>query len=168
NYELPFGNGKLISPSSKVVRALADNWQVNAIIGLHSGMPYDVIYQGDLANVGNTFVRANLVADPTPQHTTPAAWFNTSAFAVPPPFTFGDSGRNSLRSDGYANIDFSLLRQFPLGDRVRLEFRPEAFNLNKSGVFAVPGNAINALGFGGVTSTANAPRQLQVALKLQF
>ena len=168
NYELPFGTGKTINPSNKVVRALADNWQVNAIVALHSGRPYDIIYEGDLANVGNTFVRANLVADPTLPHPTPAAWFNTSAFAVPPPFTFGDSGRNSLRSDGYANIDFSLLRQFPLGDRVRLEFRAEAFNLTNSVVFAIPGNVINALGFGVVTSTANAPRQLQVALKLHF
>ena len=151
-----------------MVRALADNWQVNAIVALHSGRPYDIIYEGDLANVGNTFVRANLVADPTLPHPTPAAWFNTSAFAVPPPFTFGDSGRNSLRSDGYANIDFSLLRQFPLGDRVRLEFRAEAFNLTNGVVFAIPGNVINALGFGVVTSTANAPRQLQVALKLHF
>ena len=35
-------------------------------------------------------------------------------------------------------------------------------------VFAVPANVINAAGFGVVTSTANTPRQLQLALKLAF
>jgi hypothetical protein len=109
-----------------------------------------------------------LVGDPTPTHATPAAWINTSAFAVPPPYTFGDLGRNSLRSDWYKNVDFSLLKRFPLGERAQLQFRAEAFNLTNSVVFAAPGNVINAPGFGVVTSTANAPRQLQVALKVEF
>jgi len=168
NYELPFGTGKSIDPSSKVVRALASNWQVNGIVALHSGIPYDVIYEGDLANVGNTFVRANLVGNPARQRPSPAAWFNTSAFAVPPAYTFGDLGRNSLRSDWYKNADFSLSRRFSLSERIQLQFRAEAFNLTNSVVFAIPGNVINAPGFGVVTATANTPRQIQVVLKLEF
>jgi hypothetical protein len=141
---------------------------VNAIAILYSGIPYDVTYQGDLANTGNTFVRANLVGNPTPRNRTPSEWINTSAFAIPPPYTFGSLGRNSLRSDWYRNLDCSLFRRFPLGDRLQLEFRAEAFNVTNSVVFASPANVINAAGFGVVTSTANTPRQLQVALKLTF
>jgi hypothetical protein len=55
-----------------------------------------------------------------------------------------------------------------MGDRLQLEFRAEAFNATNSVVFAVPANVINAAGFGVVTSTANTPRQLQLALKLAF
>ena len=167
-YELPFGKGRSFNPSNRVIRYLADGWQLNAIGILHSGTPYDVIYQGDLANTGNTFVRANLVGDPTPGHRTTAVWINTSAFAIPLPHTFGDLGRNSLRSDWYRNLDCSLFRRFPMGDRLQLEFRAEAFNATNSVVFAVPANVINAAGFGVVTSTANTPRQLQLALKLAF
>jgi hypothetical protein len=76
--------------------------------------------------------------------------------------------RNSLRSDWYRNLDCSLFRRFPLGDRLQLEFRAEAFNVINSVVFAAPANVINGAGFGVVTSTANTPRQLQVALKLAF
>jgi hypothetical protein len=141
---------------------------LNAIGILHSGSPYDVIYEGDLANTGNTFVRANLVGNPTPRDRTPAGWINTSAFAVPAPYTFGNLGRNSLRSDWYGNLDCSVFRQFPMGDRLQLEFRAEAFNATNSVVFAAPANVINAPGFGVVTSTANMPRQVQVALKLTF
>jgi len=168
NYELPFGRGKAFNPSNKMLSYVTGGWQLNAILILHSGTPYDVIYQGDLANTGNTFVRANLVGDPTPANRTPAEWINTSAFAIPSPYTFGDLGRNSLRSDWYRNLDFSVFRRFPITERVQLEFRAEAFNATNSVVFAAPGNVINATGFGVVTSTANTPRQVQVALKLAF
>jgi outer membrane receptor protein involved in Fe transport len=168
NYELPFGKGKSLNPSNEVLSYLADGWQLNAIVILHSGTPYDVLYQGDLANTGNTFVRANLIGNPTPNHRSAAEWINTSAFAVPAPFTFGNLGRNSLRSDWYRNLDCSLFRRFPMSERLQLEFRAEAFNATNSVVFAAPANVINAAGFGVVTSTANAPRQLQVALKLVF
>jgi hypothetical protein len=168
NYELPFGKGRSLNPSNKVLSYLADGWQLNAIVVFHSGAPYDVIYQGGLANTGNTFVRANLVGDPTPEHRTPAEWIHTSAFAVPPPYTFGDLGRNSLRSDWYRNLDFSLFKRFPIGERVQLEFKAEIFNATNSVVFAAPSNIINSPNFGVVTSTANTPRQLQLALKLAF
>jgi hypothetical protein len=147
---------------------VADGWQLNAIVSLQSGTPYDVTYQGNLANTGNTFVRANLVGNPAPVNRTPTEWINTNAFAIPPAYTFGDLGRNSLRSDWYGNLDCSMFRRFPMGDRLQLEFRAEAFNATNSVVFSAPGNVINAAGFGVVTSTANAPRQLQVALKLAF
>jgi hypothetical protein len=55
-----------------------------------------------------------------------------------------------------------------MGDRLQLEFRAEAFNATNSVVFAAPAHVINAAGFGVVTSTANTPRQLQLALKLTF
>jgi hypothetical protein len=143
-------------------------WQLNAILDLYSGAPYDVTYQGDLANTGNTFVRANLVGDPTPANRTPTEWINTSAFAVPSPYTFGDLGRNSLRSDWFRNLDCSLFRRMPIAEGTWLEFRLEAFNSLNNVVFAAPGKVINAPNFGVVTATANTPRQLQAALKLSF
>jgi hypothetical protein len=168
SYELPFGKGRSFNPSNKVLSYLADGWQLNAIGILHSGSPYDVIYEGDLANTGNTFVRANLLGDPALKHRSAEQWINTSAFAVPAPYTFGNLGRNSLRSDWYKNLDCSLFRRFQMGERLQLEFRAEAFNATNSVVFAVPANVINSAGFEVVTSTANAPRQVQVALKLAF
>jgi 3-dehydroquinate dehydratase-2 len=119
-----------------------------AIATLRSGIPYDVTYQGDLANTGNTFVRANLVGNPRLANPTPAAWIDTSALAVPAPYTFGNLGRNSLRSDWSRNLDWSLFRRFLLSDRIALEYRAEAFNTTNTAVFAVPGNVINGPNLG--------------------
>ena len=168
HYELPFGKGSSGDSLGRALRLLERNWELNGIVALHSGLPYDVTYQGDLENTGNTFVRVNLVGDPTLGHPTHLEWFNTAAFAIPAPYTFGDLGRNSLRSDWFRNLDCSLFRRFPIGDEVALTFRLEAFNAFNQVVFAAPGDVINASNFGVVTSTANQPRQVQLALKLVF
>jgi hypothetical protein len=168
NYELPFGKGKWKNPSNGLLSYVSGGWQVNSIVNLQSGTPYDVTFSGDLANTGNTFVRANLVGNPKPSNPTPAAWINTSAFAIPAEYTFGDLGRNSLRSDWYKNVDLSLFREFPIAEWGQIEFRAEAFNAFNDVVFSAPAAVINQTNFGVVTSTANQPRQLQVALKLHF
>jgi len=167
-YELPFGRGKPAGPLSKILWTLGRNWELNGILALHSGLPYDVTYQGDLANTGNTFVRVNLVGNPDLQHPTHFQWFDTAAFAIPAPYTFGDLGRDSLRSDWFQNLDCSLFRRFPIREKAALTLRIEAFNAFNSVVFAAPGNVINGPNFGVVTSTANQPRQVQVALKLVY
>jgi outer membrane receptor protein involved in Fe transport len=168
HYELPFGKQPAVTALSKLLRSLERNWAVNGIVSLHSGLPYDVTYQGDLANTGNTFVRANLVGNPILAHPTPVEWFNAGAFAIPAPYTFGDLGRNSLRSDWFRDLDCSLFRNFPIGEATALTLRLEAFNAFNDVVFAAPGSVINGPNFGVVTSTANSPRQVQVALKLAF
>jgi outer membrane receptor protein involved in Fe transport len=167
-YQLPFGRGRQFNPGNSVASYVVGGWQINSIVNLNSGTPYYVTYSGDLANTGNTFVKANVVGNPTPAQRTPAEWINPAAFATPAPYTFGTMGRNSLRSDWNKNLDLSLFRTFPIYERLNLEFRAEAFNLTNTAVFAAPNNVINAPNLGVVTSTANTPRELQLALKLNF
>ena len=167
-YELPFGRGKHFTPDSALANALIGGWQVNGIFSMDSGTPYYVTYSGDLANVGNNFVKANVIGNPTPAHRTPSQWINPAAFLAPPAYTFGTMGRNSLRSDWRRDFDLSLFRSFPIHDQATLEFRAEAFNLTNTAVFAAPNHVVNAPNLGVVTSTANAPRELQFALKLIF
>lgn len=71
DYALPFGKENGAKPLSKMLRRLARNWELTGIIAFHSGLPYDVTYQGDLANTGNTFVRVNLTGNPSLEHPTP-------------------------------------------------------------------------------------------------
>lgn len=167
-YELPFGRGKLLNPDNAVASYIVGGWQLNTIVNFNSGTPYYVTYNGDLANTGNTFVKVDVVGNPTPANRTPAEWINPAAFAAPAPFTFGTMGRNSLRSDWNKNWDLSLFRSFPIVESWNLEFRAEAFNVTNTAVFGTPNNVINAPNFGVVTTTANAPRELQLALKLSF
>jgi hypothetical protein len=98
-----------------------------------------------------------------------AEYFNTAAYAAPPQYTFGTSGRHSLRTAGYWDLDTSLFRLFPFGERYKLELRGEGFNILNHPVLGYPkADLSNAQNFGTVTSTASTQRQLQLAAKFIF
>jgi hypothetical protein len=172
-YDLPFGAGKRFSTGSQVLNYVLGNWQVNTIVSLRSGLPYTLGVSGDIANTGNAnptgpYERLNLIGDPYLTNPTPAAWLNKAAFAVPAPFTYGNLGRNTFRSDWGRNIDFSLFRDFPIHESIMLEFRAEAFNLTNTAVYGIPVSNYSSPNFAQVLNIANTPRQLQFALKLYF
>ncbi len=88
--------------------------------------------------------------------------------SLSPLYTFGNFGRNRLRSDWTRNFDISVFRQFRLVESKLLEFRTESFNTFNTPVFGAPTSNLNSPTFGQVSSTANNPRQLQFSLKLIF
>ena len=140
-YQLPFGPGKKFRSDSAVLNHIIGNWQLNGITTARSGQPYTIVISGDIANTGNArnYMRVNFVGNPEVSNPTPARWFNPGAFEAPAAFTFGNVGRNTLRSDGVLNFDFSVFRQFPLGEAKSLEIRIEAFNAFNSPVYGIPG-----------------------------
>jgi len=98
-------------------------------------------------------------------------WFNPCAFAAAPG-QFGTAGRNSLIGPGLINVDISLMKDFILTERHRLQFRFEFFNLLNHPNFDLPDRVFDSPTFGEVRS-ANAfgnrpPRQIQFALRYLF
>lgn len=170
-YQLPFGSGKRFRTGKVIADQIIRNWQVNGIASFNSGPPYSVTLSGDIANTGNSaYMRPNLVGDPIPANPTPSLWINRQAFAVPAQFTFGNAGRNILRSDGTANFDLSLFREFgiPVREGMRVQFRAEAFNALNSPRFAAPSSNLSLTTFGRVLGVSNKPRQMQLAVKVVF
>ncbi len=185
--ESPFGKGRRFSSNNSVVDYIAGNWQLNGIYTYTSGQPFTVAVSGDPANTlggvapWGDFQRANLVGNPNTGscpngaavHTT-ACWFNTTAFEVPANFTFGNAGRNILRGARFQNVDLSLFRSFPFGEKRSLQFRAEAFNLLNHPNLGLPDNdgrqhaVVGNSNFGRITSLRGIPRELQLALKLMF
>jgi hypothetical protein len=169
-YQLPFGPGMTWNPSNKVLSHIIGNWQVNGIVLFHSGVPFNLSVDGDRANTAaNGYLRPDYIGgEVSLSNPTPERWFNTGAFALPPPFKFGTAGRHILRRDGMANLDLSIFRQFPIVERYRLEFRAEMFNALNTPAFSAPTGNISSGDFGKVFSVANQPRQIQLALKFIF
>ncbi len=147
------------------------NWTVTSIVSLVSGQPFDILAGGDIANVGGGSQRAQVVGDPNSGFVQNSReWFNTSAFALPALYTFGNEGRNNLTGPSTKNVDFSASKDFPLGERARFQFRGEFFNIFNHQNLGVPNNNIQASNFGTITSLTRGtfPRQIQFALKLIF
>ena len=110
-----------------------------------------------------------MVGSRYPSSKGPDGWLNTASFVQPALGTFGNLGRDSLRSDWNKNLDLSIFRQFAFTERFRMEFRFEMFNATNTPVWAIPITTIDdKTNFGKVSHAANVPRQLQFGLKLYF
>jgi hypothetical protein len=169
SYELPFGRGKaLLGGANRALDALIGGWQLGGIFSRASGLPYTVTTSGGITNAGGAD-RPNRLRDgalPASERSIDR-WFDVSAFQVQPNYTYGNSGRGILTGPSLTNLDFSLAKAFDLTERVRLQFRAEAFNASNTPFFSTPGANINSAGVGTITS-AGEPRRVQFGLKLVF
>lgn len=167
-YKLPFGKGKRYLSSGPASWLLGD-WQVNGIFTARSGTVFTPTINFDNANVGGGVAeRPDVAGSSSLGNPTIEEWFNVNAFVLPNKYTFGNAGRNSLRGPGFWNLDFSVFRNFDIVERLHLQFRGEFFNVFNHTNFANPGSTLGNPNFGVITSTANGPRTIQVALKLTF
>jgi hypothetical protein len=149
------------------------NMELRGITTLQSGQPFTPILRFDNSNTGNTgqgsgFDRPNLLENPRLSDRGPDRWFDTGAFAVPQPYTFGNAGRNILRGPAYASFDVSLTRQIPLSDGARLTIEAQVFNLFNRANFDIPELYVDDPGTFGRITSAKAPRQMQLAARISF
>ena len=158
---------------------LGKGWELGGILTLQTGQPFSVLTGESLSGTGLGNDRPNLVGDPNRGPHTVQQWFNTSAFALNAPLTFGNAGRNIVTGPGYRDFDFSLIKNTQLGDKVKAQFRAEFFNIVNHPAFAIPSNILAAPNFGTLFQTPDAaqnnvglgsggPRLIQFALKLSF
>ncbi len=150
------------------------NMQIEGITVIHSGQPFTPILRFDNSNTGNTggstagSDRPNLVGDPELSNPTATEWFNTSAFVIPPPYTFGNAGRNSVRGPGFASFDLAVSKRLPLGASTGLIVGVQAFNLFNRTNFDQPEHFVDEPSTFGRIFSAKAPRQVQVSARIAF
>ena len=189
NYSLQYG--KNFTGIKKQVLA---GWQFNTITVWQSGKPFSIVngggnndntispVDGSTESYGNRATprnnggndRPDQIGNPSLSHKTLTEYFNTAAFAPQPVGTIGTSQRNSLFGPHFRHSDMSIFKDFPLTERVNLQFRAEAFDISNTPSYIITsGSGPATLGnsaFGQIQNydTNYVPRQLQFALKLQF
>jgi hypothetical protein len=167
-YDLP----QFYKGGSGFAKQAVNGWEIASVLTLQSGTPFSV-----LTNT-TAFVqaRANSVPGCNPVRSGSvksrlSEYFNTSCFA-PAPATaaggFGDTGRNILRGPDQRDVDISIIKYFPVTERVKMEFRGEFFNAFNMVSFANPLNILASANVGQIVSTSTGPRVIQFALKLNF
>jgi hypothetical protein len=174
--------GSLVSAS----RALLEGWELGGIFTAQSGPPFTVTIQTDQARTGDSRVRSSSGGqrpnyNPAPGCSVnatnpgnPLGYIRTECFSFPALGQLGNLGRNTLRGPGLQEFDASLFKNWPIShERMRLQFRVEAFNVFNTANFQAPkvkifdgnGNVIpNASQLTAPTQTSE--RQIQFALKL--
>jgi len=198
---------------SKAADLIFSNWQVAGIVTAMSGLPIDITDGGSgsffgLSGGNNALVRPSWAAGATTSTATsniPAGYFfnpfafvrpvvlagrvipssNGTATAAATGTDIGNVGRNVLRGPSQSNVDFSVIKRFPIGESKNIELRAEFFNLFNHVNFANPISNLSAVAatsinantgqitgdpgdFGRSVSTSNNPRLIQFALKFSF
>jgi len=167
-YDLPAGRGHRFG-SSGLASSLLGGWALNGILALQSGMPVTVTQAtNNNAFAGFALQRPNLVGNPalSPGQRTPAAYFNTAAFATAPQFTIGTASRNPVRGPVYRDLDIALVKHTKLPGEAEMEFRGEVFNLTNTPEFSQPNGSFGSAAFGSITSTVTDPRVVQFAIRI--
>jgi hypothetical protein len=155
--------------ASRFVNHLLGDWRLNGIFTATTGLPYNLSVSGDIANIGiSGYERLNVVGNPTVANPGPNEWFNPAAFAVPAPYTFGNLGRDALRGDKDINLDISAVRDFPIKENKRFQFRADMFNAPNHTVWGTPTSDYTNPQFGKIFGTRSTERQIQLALKFYF
>jgi len=161
-------------------RAVFHNWEVAGITTFSSGFPLGIgmsYIDGVDRWGGGDAPRVNMVANPLlPRgERSFSRWFNTASVAAPGRLDFGNAPRDVFRGPGINNWDFTVFKNFPIGERTRFQFRWEFYNffnhtqfasVDTSARFDAQGRQVNGQ-FGQITG-ARLERQMQLSLRFEF
>jgi hypothetical protein len=181
NYELPFGLGRKYLNHGLAANILG-GWDMNYVFMARSGQPYTLVATGDVANISGSmgsvgnYARPDLVGDPNSACTVSGqTWnvgtykckFNPAAFAVPSG-AYGGLGKMTFRNEPFYNLDFSINKEFRLGEKRALQLRFEGFNVLNFQILGTPNTTLGQSNTGQVSGVSSTPRQLQFAAKIRF
>jgi hypothetical protein len=165
---------------------IVNNWEIAPLVHVTDGAPFTVVTGVDnsltdvlndrpnLTNRNEVYTHAKIRSG----QSTNAQYVNAAAFTPNAIGTFGDEGAYAFRGPKYLQIDSALSRSFALHERLRLNFRLEAFNVLNHPNFATPESSgyigqptsLASPTFGQITATTNGygARIFQGAVKLTF
>jgi hypothetical protein len=164
-----------------LAKAVLNNWQVSGIASFVSGAPtavgFTTVNAVDITGSSTDGARVVVTGDPvlSKGDQTFYRFFDTSVFRVPAVGTIGNSARTLFRGPGINNWDLAVFKDFPVRERMGLQFRWELYNafnhtqfsgLDTTARFDATGAQVNSR-FGQFTA-AREPRKMQFALRFHF
>ncbi|MBI3681514.1 MAG: carboxypeptidase regulatory-like domain-containing protein [Acidobacteria bacterium] len=168
-WELPFGKGRRFGGSwPGLVDFFAGGWQLNGVVQRQSGPPLGF---GDVWTLftGNP----DSVALPKDKRSVDR-WFNTDAgFNKNTAQQLGSNLRVSplrfsgVRADGQARWDLSAIKNFPITEKAKAQFRAECLNAWNHPNLTTPNTTPTNTSFGTITGQ-DVPRSWQMSLKVVF
>jgi hypothetical protein len=157
-------------PLFKTSRYLG-GWTISSVSTIQAGRPY-TLFTGTNTPLGNNNNRpldisgALIRNAPSATPIMYAPGFNAAALR-PANGALGTLGRNTERGDAFYDFSLSLMKDFAMTERMRLQIRGEVFNLFNVTNFNAVDNVMTSPTFGRYTSAFD-PRRAQIALRLVF
>lgn len=86
----------------------------------------------------------------------------------PAPGTYGNFPMNSIDTGTFFNIDMSVTKRFPIGERIRLELKTTAINVLNNANFAFGTTQFDSTSFGRITTTSGSQRVIHFMGSMRF
>lgn len=174
-WELPFGKGRrYLATVPGVVNHVVGGWQLYWIAYLQTGQFFSPGFSGsDPSNTNTSGGLPDRIANgnlPSGQRSVDH-WFDPSAFVVPPAGRFGNSGVDVLEGPGMHLHNLSLVKGFPITERIRLTYVAAMTNVLNHPNFANPSADISSPASVGIISSVtdySGFRQMEMRLRLTF
>jgi len=178
-YDLPVGRGKKYGGGmGPVANAIVGNWQVGAIISIHSGFPL-AVYEAtdtsgtlsrgprpDCTGANHVFGRQNSIVNGIFQG---YQYLSPAGYSDPASNTFGNCpAQGPDYGPGYTDTDLSLLKDFHFSENKYLQFRADFLNAFNNVQLSVPNMGFPSTTFGLISTSQDTPRNIQFALKFYF
>jgi outer membrane receptor protein involved in Fe transport len=181
-YELPFGKNKpFMSDASGWMNQIIGGWQLSPVLTYSSGLPFTLSYGSCNASIPSS---APCLVNGRPEsfrsRVTGFPGNNLSfydkqtlggTFTAPGLDQIGTIGRNSVFGPRFFNTDLAVQKNFPVREKLFLQFRMDAFNVFNHINYGNPNGNIEQAGSinagPGVDGSTN-PRQLQFVFRVQF
>ena len=161
-YELPFGKGQ-----TGVVKKVLEGWTISGITNYHSGDPLDIRVSSSQLNTGTGNWADETCSSIGTPHTI-AQWFDTTCFANPAQFKFGNYKIGDVRGPSVFNTDFSAAKRVMFSAKSSFEVRLDVFNVFNRAHFSNPGTTFGNSAFGTIGATRLPPREAQLGFRLLF
>jgi hypothetical protein len=179
-YNVPYGKGRKYGANlNPALNAIAGDWNLSTIITARTGMPTTAYTWNNVSGTGSFWLtRANCVAPLTESlqpyaggglqlfNNYPTANSPGAFFQQPANYTFGNCGNSTIYGTGSGDLDVSLMKDFPIKEKMKLQLRGDFINFTNSKILNAPSAGLGA-GMGTITST-QFPRLVQLALKFYF
>jgi hypothetical protein len=202
-WSLPFGRGQRWANNPRgILNHLVSGWETTGILSFMTGEAYSVL-SGRFTNSNIRASRADIAGNQPPSglfdvsgivgpvtfpaSVLPRTNLTGTPFSIPPPGSNGGQGRNLFHGPNYFNLDLGVSKRFDITERVKLQFRAEAFNAfnhpnfdtplgSSDGTTSIASNnfartccvAVSVPSSSSVISVGEAPRVIQFALTLSF
>jgi hypothetical protein len=151
NYNIPNGGW-----ANGWKRYIFHDWQLATLWNFHSGQPWDIT-RPNVDLIGDPFAG---VSHSFSKSIPGVQWINPAAFCVPgaagctgPTDPAGDVARNKFYGPSFKDVDFSVIKNIPIKERVKIQLRAEMYNLFNRINFASGPGSVNGYGTGTVTDT---------------
>jgi hypothetical protein len=159
--------------SNLLERTALGGWQTSSIIQTRTGAALNPQLTGTFFGLPTrpNFVSGTSVRNPHGSWTSSTnPFYNSAAYAVEAgynanpgdPSTLGDVPRNSLEGPKFFQWDFSGMKNFPVTEKIKVQFRGDLFNILNHPNFGNPGNmgicnSISVPDGGSTSSCAGGP-----------